>query len=560
MKKQILMCALCFLVLTLLPGQTEIKGMDLLFLNGTGSALFPELSYGRYPSVLNNLKEKTLLNHLEFSMDYQKNVQERIDDSIGAAGGTGTDLSLHLLPLLSFSLFIPLESGSLFGIDISYQSNHSYENLSYLNYNSVSEDSEMETSMNLYDFGADLYLALPAGEKSLDLGFALGYSLEYKPKVFRWITDRTFNPSLIYADTTGVTNPVDSFRHGINGSASIDLYPGKSTLSFSLLYRGIFEDSSAEYRAVDTDGDGYKDTLYTLKDYYFLLEEDGGPTDNVTSFNHEALAVTTNLDLAVTTRLPISEKTDWIIDGQYKIIGYRFDHYMQHILTDLLISDSSYYDQIYNSGLGSFMVMTGFDLRNREKNRKFRLGFSYSRYGEVYSQNGDSAAGQNLFNSLNPGHYTELSLGTDPANNSIIAYELYPSETVIHSFSLAARSRWTPLKDMAVYFDFSISALYQLLSYRAFNLDTLSVWEETESSTDLDWEINSLVGLAFPVGEKFLMTVDLKNLTTIGETSFTSETHMKDIDLNRYSEDGTGYLLEENAFNFSVNLGFMAQW
>ena len=145
---------------------------------------------------------------------------------------------------------------------------------------------------------------------------------------------------------------------------------------------------------------------------------------------------------------------------------------------DLILTDKSYYDQIYNSGLGSFDVLMGLDFVDQKKAKNFRIGVGYSRYAEKYTQNGDSAAGTNLYSSLNPDHYTELSLGVDPINDRIINSELYQSATEVHSVNLNARYQWIPINKFTLYFDFGISGYYDTKTYRAFNIDTHTVWEE----------------------------------------------------------------------------------
>lgn len=189
-----------------------------------------------------------------------------------------------------------------------------------------------------------------------------------------------------------------------------------------------------------------------------------------------------------------------------------------------------------------------------------RIGLGYSRYAERYSQEGDTAAGLSLYSSLNPDHYTELSLGVNPLNDILMDSDLYPSETVIHRFDLSADYRWTPIEDFLLLMNFAVSGFYDTKTYRAFNLDTRTVWEETYTAGELNWIIESLIGVAFPFGEKFTCTLNLKNLSTVGDLSFTDETHPYDINLERSSENGSTYLFSDNGLNMTLNVGFVASW
>lgn len=296
MKKTILIALVWLLFITAVSGETVFDETSFVFRNTLNSALYPETAYGRNPSVLFNIKNPLMFTNLDFTATYSESVKTRIDDSIGLKDGTETISALNMMPDIDFAAFFPSESGSVFGFGVDYNSEHLDDTTALLNFNGIAEDNESVEKANTYTFGGDMYYARALGE-TMKLGFGAGYHLTYDPKLFREITDRTFNPSLVYYELTVDEDTVDVISHGIDGLVGVSIPLEKMDVSFGVVYGGLIEDRSNEYIAVDSDADGYKDELYLLEDYYLLRPEDGGPADDTTAFGHESYIITTDIDV-----------------------------------------------------------------------------------------------------------------------------------------------------------------------------------------------------------------------------------------------------------------------
>ncbi len=559
MKRNVLLVLTGLLLATVVFGVEKLKGDDFIFLKSARLGIFPELSYEANPAILLNISNPFLLNSYNFEATYLEIEKKRINNLIGLKDGTETVSTINLVPQVDFSTFLPFGKKKVFGLDFNYLSEHVNNTLIQKNYNAVSENISSQIQTNSFTTGLNLYLASAAGKKA-NIGYSLGYNFDYDPKVFKWITDSSYNPTLLYTTENADTDYIDVITHGIDGSVGLNFPLDKHSVSLGVVYKGFYKDSSNEYIAVDSDGDGYKDKLYTLKDYYFLDTKYGGPVVAVSSFNHENYSILTNVDITASAILFLSKGVSLIADGNYSVVDYRYNHYYKHILTELVKKDVSYYDQIYNSGLGSFNVLLGFDFKDPKKTKNLRIGVRYFRDMEKYTQNGDTAAGTDLYSTINPNHYIELNLGTNPANDSIVNSNIYPSSIEVQQIKLESRYKWVPDKKLKVYFDFNVLAVYNTKNYRAFNLDTRTVWEEQAVSKGLNIKMDSLLGIAFPLGKKLVCTLDLQNFHTLGDAYISTETNTFDVDKDRPSENGENYLLSDKDMNFNLNLGFMVTW
>ncbi len=120
--------------------------------------------------------------------------------------------------------------------------------------------------------------------------------------------------------------------------------------------------------------------------------------------------------------------------------------------------------------------------------------------------------------------------------------------------------RWFLLKRVSLYVNVDVTASMAKKTYDAFNTDTRTVWEESYTSSELNWDISPLAGIAFPIGKKIMCTLDLHRLNTTGDLSSTDETAPYDITLGRASNNGTTDLTFNNGYIFQINLGFIISW
>jgi len=559
MKKYIAAAIIGLLSVTAVIGDTDIDKEDFLFLTPENKELYPELDYQANPAVLCDVDQNLMLANLDLSSTYTESLKTRIDDSIGLKGGTEKLSSFFLAPGGDLTMFLPLDEQSLFGFSLFYNSRHSVDKADYLNFNGVTENRKILTDENDFNSGTDFYIALELPE-NLDIGFSLGYNINIDPAVFKWVTDSTISPALQYTEPLLTPDNLNDFTHGVDAAAGMTFPADEFKFLVGVVYNGTYKDSTDEWVEVDTNADGYKDTIYSLSEYYALPAASGGPAEAVTGHSFIDYTLQTGVDLNATFIWDIENNISMLAGGSYSIIDYTFNHHEKHVLTATILKDSSYIDKIYDAGLGTFDANIAFDFEDKENKSSFRIGVGYSRYMEKYSQNGDTVAGLMLYSSQNTGHYTELSLGTEPINNALVDAALYPSEHEIHEIMLNAGWRWIPEEVVTIFFDFGISAFSDTKTYRAFNLDTRTAWEEKDIAANLSWLITPAAGVSFPLDEDLICTVDIQNVSTIGDISLTDESHLYDISLDRVSTNGTSYLLDNNAMNLKLDLTFEWSW
>lgn len=536
---------------------TDLDPDDLLYLTPMNRSIFPELDYKTNPAFLINIKEKFLSGNIEIETEYDADTKTRTDDSIGASGGTETTADFSIAPGADFVILGPTEKKNVFGFGLNYDSDHRLDTVTDLKFNGATEHLQSELTDNVFSAGTDFYFATKPS-KDMYLGFSGGYNFNYDSAVYKWITDSTVNPASSYTETLSEPDNSNDLTHGWQAAFGINLPTDELEFRFGFDYQGSFTDSSDEYVEVDTNGDGFNDKVYSLYDYLDLPAIDGGPTDATLGKDFVHYSLHSNVDLNAGMVWDYEMNKSLILNGSWKPLGLTYNHYAKHITTASIKTDKSFFDKYYNSGLGTFDVKLAFDFYDKAKKTTFRIGGGYARYAESLSQKGDTAAGLMVFSSQNTGNYTELNLGLEPANDVLSDSGLYPAEQVIHSAMVDANWRWTPENKVTLFLDIGVSAWYDTRSYRVFNLDTRTVWEEKVVSSDIDLLLGSSAGISFPMGEKITCKVDLQNIGTLGDFSFVDDTHMYDTEIQRYSANGEKYLFNETNMDFKLNLSF--QW
>ncbi|HAK45567.1 MAG TPA: hypothetical protein DCO79_06565, partial [Spirochaeta sp.] len=542
MKKITAVFLMLIMITAAVIADTDMDPQDFLYLTDFNQDVYPELDYETNPAFLRNLKDKLLLGSLYFDGSYDTETKTRIDDSVGATGGTETSVLLGLNPAADFVFFTPTKDKNIAGFGVNIESNHYFDTLTDIKYNGATENLQEKLSDNTFSVGADFYLA-PKISKGPDAGFTIGYDFSHDPALYNWITDSTVSPAVSYTETLAEPDNTNDFSHGLDAAAGLVFPVSSGEFRLSVDYRGVFTDSSDEYVAVDTDLDGFNDSVMKLYNYLDLAPTGGGPVDNVTGkdFVHYTFSNDVNLNTGITWTFDKGKSV--LLDVSWKAFGYLYEHYALHILTEDIDTDVSYLDTSYNSSLGSYDLSLAFDLLNKEKKTVLRIGAGYSHYEESLHREGDTDAGTMRFSSQNDGNYEELELGLNPENNSLVDSGIGPAEQLIHGVFVDACWRWTPEKKVTLLLDIGAAAYYDITTYRAFNLDTLTTWEETAAAANISCMLGSVAGISFPLGEKIKCMVDLNNIGFIGDFGFADETHMYDTDTLRYSDNGEGYLL-----------------
>ena len=521
---------------------TDLDPEDFLYITPFNRTFYPELDYRKNPAVLTDVDEKMLLGNLVFKTAYNSQTKTRIDDSIGAAGGTNTESVLDINPSADFIILGPGKDRTASGFSMDFQYNYFSQKEADIKYNGASENLQAVLSDTPFDIGADFFLASQIS-KGVSAGGSLGYSFGYDPALFRWITDSTVSPASSYTEALSTPDNYNDYTHGIDAAFGFIFPQEKVEISLSIDYQGRYTDSSDRLVEVDTDGDGYNDQVYKYYAYLGLPAESGGPSDAVTGMEFVNFTFDNNLDLNAGLIWNFDRYKSMILSGSWKALGLNYSHYADNIITEVKDTDVSYLDKYYSYGLTSFDANLAFDIYNREKKQVFRIGGGYSLHNERFTQEGDTDAGTMLFSSRNEGNYPELNLGLEPENNSLADSEIYPDSQLIHKIVVDACWRWTPEKKVTLFIDLGARAYLDSRIYRAFNLDTLTVWEEESRSLNIDWIFGTAAGISFPLGEKLSCMVNLSNLGASGDFSFADESHMYDSDIQRVSENGLGICL-----------------
>ena len=557
MKKIVITSILVSIVIAAAFGDFNEK--DLLFSNEQNMSIFPEINYGKNPAVIQGITAPLIFTDLDFDGSYEYLKEERVDSSVGVIGGTEIVDSLSLIPALGFTHFLPADQGPVFGYSLYYDSAHELSETRSLKFNDPSENDSLSAYNEAYSGGTDFYLSFSAGkEKPVDMGFSLGYGITYDPVMFSWFTDNAITPSLSYIQPSADEDDTLGFDHRLSFDYGLAIPDEGFDLMLGLNCTGIYSDRNTKYMPYDSNGDGHKDSVADFNTYYFLKAEVGGPENEVSKYSLEDYDLTGKINLVGSFVKPFSEKFSFILDADYHLIDYTYSHYLEHIIEAADETDGSYTNKYYNSSFGSFSATIGADFSNPEKKYSMRLGLSYSREAEQYSQEGDKSTDLSQFSSLNPGNYTELELGTEPVNNVLSAnVDLYPDQTIVHSAGLVGRYEFQPENKTVLFLDFGVTGYYQKLIYRAYNLDTRTVWEESDVSAELGWLFESVAGVSFPLGENFSCMLDLKNIGLAGDLSVLDETLMYDIEELYASPDGSVNNSDEFSVGFSLDLAFI---
>jgi hypothetical protein len=250
MKKIVISSIIIFLISTAVFA--DFNENDLLFSNDTNISLYPEINYEKNPAVLQSIRVPFIFTSFEFDGSYEYEKNERIDASVGEAGGTEFIYSLSLLPALSFSYFSPGEDGKVFGYNFFYSSEHEISGTDSLDYNDPSENDSLSEVDQVFTGGVDFYLAFPGKKtKKNDAGFSLGYELTYDPVYFSWITDKAVNPTLSYVQTSSDEDDTNEFVHQLKFDYGMVLPKDKFDLSFGLNCTGVYADRNSKYMPYD---------------------------------------------------------------------------------------------------------------------------------------------------------------------------------------------------------------------------------------------------------------------------------------------------------------------
>lgn len=524
---------------------------NFYFLELQDPLIYPETNLGINPAILSRIRDTLLRNDTGFLWNENKQTQVRTDESVGALNGTHDIVNQSMDLSESVALYLalePLQSTPRLGLELSVRLPYTNASEQFTDYQSFSESLSVKTESLNPDVRFRALTAFSIG--SLPLGLSVGYGFTFSPHVFPTYTDNTLNPTLTYYGPSVKDSDVST--HRLHGSVGTLLPLSRAAeLSLSVVYNGAFSDASQSYISFDTDSDGKNDKTLLYADY-IVSKDPGGPATPAESYEAQDTTVETQLSFSPTLRLYVADGAELFIGGSYRILDVADRNKYQHpsYATDVE-EDQSSYQQIVDGNLKGFDAVLGMGISTGAA-AYMKLGLSYSRRDRTVLQDGTAIAGNSLYSSLNPDHYTELALGMDPGNESIVSLLDRPSSAIDQTVALSIGWQYLPAGAVGIFFATKISGTWNDAVYRAFNLDTRSVWEETRSSQTLQWHIEPVAGVLLRLSGTLSCAINLSAFRSTGSVSGSTETMPFNVDLQTTSTNGTRDLT--NLFPNSVSI------
>jgi len=487
--------------------------------------LYPETDYGRNPAILGLLSWDPLIVDLDAALTRDVSTSTRLDESEGALGGTDETLDQTLdgdMYLEKVFHFGKNNSDALaWSLSGDFTWDTTQEHLT--NYDAYTENVLYTTEDLPFTVGTNLVWGSKSGLIPFPVGARLGYSFSLDKALFTWVQDSLLSAPYV-SDTK---QDYDQITHALKASLGAVLPISKvAEFAAAVRYEGSLMDKDSKYIAMDEDQDGYDESIETTTVYYQTYEENGGPAVTATSYSYMDLTVDNNVYVDPTMRLFITDNAELFFTGSWKAFGLSWNETYERIrLTTDVSDDLSDAVYTYDSGLTSFEVLAGLSFK--DAGGQLKLGIGYAQDDVRFHQEGtDSSGDSSLYSSLNTNNYTEMNLGTDPANETITASDDVISPTTDVTRSVFATVGWTykPIKGVGLYLSAKLSGSLNEKVYNAYNLDTRTVWTETVTSSSIDWAIKPAAGFYMPLGPKATLVLDLSGSDNTGTVTSDSET------------------------------------
>jgi hypothetical protein len=537
---------------------------DFLFLNLQDPSLYPETSVDYNPANLLRMTDLIFTSHTTFDLSRTSTTSTRTDDTIGALGGTLKSEETKLSPSENLGLYVPLGStprSPRLGVRAAADLASRDKLDSYDNYRSFSEKLTLEEKEQPFNAHIDLGLGMPTTAAGLGLGFALGYGYGYLPAVFPVQVDQSLNPVLTSYGIPLRQN--DSFTHIARGTVGANLSLSRAAeLSLALAYTGRFVDAAQSYVAIDTDSDGRNDTKLLYSDWIVSKEgvDKGGPTaeEVAISYSQMDLSIGTELSLAPRIRLYVSDTAELFLGGRYFILLMSDrTQYKRPIKADDIDGNQSTFQQYIDANFKSFDATLGLGLATA-RDAYLKVGVTYKRMDQAVKQNGTQKNGDGLYSTRNPDHYTELTLGLEPTNNAIVSLLDRPTLSLSQSLTLLLGWSYIPTGVLGVFLGGSVQGALRSDTYKAYNLDTRSVWEETVASQSIQWTINPVAGLRLRVSDSLSLGISATGTGIEGSLTSANETAPFNLELQKTTLNGTQDRSSSSPLNVLVQFDLTA--
>ncbi len=516
------------------------------------SPAYPDYDFRAHPTVL--LRVKSPLDSLEgsASLDYSDELKTRLDDSLGALGGTWRERVTDLAGRFAYESLTPRKDGGLLLGGYAGGGFKAYD-LAKARYETPTQNLVTQTLDWPLAAGAAGSLAWTSGK--LEQAYGLAYDFAFLPHYFTATTDAGQQPPRVAIGAAG--RDADTFDHGLRLKGDWAGRLGYLDARLGASYRLGYVGRNGKYLAIDSDEDGLPDSVKSYAEWVGMGGQKGGPARAVSSssildmtFSHRAdLDLLVGLELAKTLRL--------LLDLSYMPIDLSIRDSHARILDSVTVKDESGQRRVVMSDWGNASGMLVLALSPaKESSVSWRLGVGYERTGYGLNLDGTQASGLSLYSRENAGRFVEAALGLQPVNGQAKIACGDPTLTVSHTLRAVAAFEWRPARELSLLGSIEARAGRRELTYRVFNTSTRSVWQETETADDLAWGFSPRLCLSFPFGKDATLSAMLGPSKGASGYARNHETAPYDLTLGRQSSDGTAGLEERSdlAFDYSLRL------
>jgi len=261
--------------------------------------------------------------------------------------------------------------------------------------------------------------------------------------------------------------------------------------------------SLEEYRAVDTDADGYNDTVLSLEEQQKSTEPWGG---GLAFYDYKEEVKTTAIAVFPHLLYELSNPLTFVASGYWVPVGNTVEtDYIRTAETDRSVTTFT-----TDYGLANFGILTGVEWRPVSK-LELRTGVGYELTRTTYSREDLDAAGTSAYDPNNTNNYAEDALGGGgPPENYVVTNGFLETQTD-QRVSILTGAMWNPAPRIRFYTDADFSIVFEKDEYKLYDTDSGDVWSETNQSNDLDWSANALVGFAFQMSDSLTLGMETSN-------------------------------------------------
>jgi len=538
-----------------------IGDSEFAFISFRDPLLYPETSILVNPAMAAGFTSSLVSGVLDLPYERSDETLIRTDDSIGQKNGTSRTVDETLTPDLSFMTLF--SSGSkqsplVWGVFGDFLLEWARTQTQNTNYDTISE-SEVVTDFR-WPLSASLGGLLAGGPRVSGWGVSAQYSFTMDLHSYEE-TDSMGTDGTITSAWADALNDSDIYTHDLDVRLG-KRFPLSRSTSFGLavdLGAGL-RDASTAYTSVDTDDDGAGDTVMTLQAYNMSAVY---PTATAVSYDRVDNTWGFRAWLSPDIRVALQDGLEVFIDGTWRGLDMDYRTYYEHILYDSASTDTSLAKSLLDSSLRSGEVMAGVALGSSMESL-WKIGVGYRRIDSQFSEDGVDSAGNNVYSSINPNHYPELSLTTTPADDLVSEMvadnDLPPWTDVTNAILLSVGWESKPSVKLRLFASLQAELFNQVQTWYVFNLDTRTVWTETETVNEVSWDVKAVAGLAFELDKGVIFTLDCAGTGMSGDYTGSSETLPYDTEAGTETTNGATDATSSSPLSVEIHAGLCVKY